>query len=108
MEEHGISPRFEYGFGLSYTTFAYDSLNIRSNGSSKSVTFSIRNTGGVDGTEIPQLYLGFPQGSGEPKKVLRGFSDVAVKVDESKNVTMTLTRLDMRYAMPSYSSGFGL
>ncbi|KAL4261768.1 glycosyl hydrolase 3 family protein [Pleurotus pulmonarius] len=95
MEEHGISPRFEYGFGLSYTTFAYDNLDIRSNGSSKSVTFSIRNTGGVDGTEIPQLYLGFPEGSGEPKKVLRGFSDVAVKVDESKNVTMTLTELDM-------------
>ena len=72
MDANNITPRFEFGFGLSYTTFKYSDLSIASSGDDTTVTFTVANSGSVDGTEIPQLYLGFPEGAGEPPRVLRG------------------------------------
>ncbi|KAF4563673.1 glycosyl hydrolase 3 family protein [Pleurotus pulmonarius] len=94
MEQNNITPRFEFGFGLSYTAFSYSNLQISNQGPFKVVKFKVRNAGSVDGTEIPQLYLGFPNGSGEPKKVLRGFSDVALTVGSSKTVEVKLSVRD--------------
>ena len=50
----GKSTRFPFGYGLSYTTFEYKDLKIDTEG----VTFTIKNTGNVSGTEIAQLYVG--------------------------------------------------
>ena len=62
------------------------------------VSFSIKNTGSLAGTEIPQLYLGYPASAGEPKKVLRNFEEVPLGTGESRTVTMLLDRRSMRYA----------
>ena len=45
--------------------------------------------------QIPQLYLHFPSGAGEPPSVLRGFSDVLLEPGESKVVMITLSRYDL-------------
>ncbi len=96
MDTKNIVPRFEFGFGLSYTTFGYSSLSIMSVGTSKVVSFTVTNTGAFPGTEKPQLYLGYPSGAGEPPKVLRGFEEVQLAVGANLTVTMTLSQRDFR------------
>jgi beta-glucosidase len=59
------------------------------------VSFNITNTGGVYGAESPQLYINFPQSSGEPPAVLRGFDSVVVSPGKSAKVTMNLSRYDL-------------
>jgi beta-glucosidase len=92
MAANGITPHFEFGFGLSYTTFEYSDLSASESG----VSFQITNTGDRDGTEIPQLYIAFPSGAGEPPLVLRGFDDVSVAAGESVTVQLELTDRDLR------------
>jgi beta-glucosidase len=110
----GISPRYEFGFGLSYTTFSYSSLQINKvNGVSTGeyptgaiveggqedlwdvlyhVTASVSNTGSVDGAEVAQLYVGIPGG---PVRQLRGFSKVDIEPGKSAQVSFDLTRRDL-------------
>jgi len=96
MDERGVVPRFEFGFGLSYTTFTYSSISISLSGTTYHVSFTVANSGPLAGTEIPQLYLGYPPSAAEPKKVLRGFDEVPLGVGESKTVTMLLDQRSMR------------
>lgn len=114
MDSKNIRARFEFGFGLSYTTFAYSALSISQSGTSYSVTFTVANTGAFAGAEKPQLYLSFPPAAEEPKKVLRGFEEVILDPGASSSVTIALSERDMRYvcvvSMPiqlgnSYSIG---
>lgn len=104
MDEQGITPQFEFGFGLSFTTFSYSSLSITSSGSSKVISFNIANTGAFDGTEIPQMYLGLPDSAGEPQKVLRGFDEVVLAVGQTSTVSMTISQKEMSiWDVPSQS-----
>jgi len=96
MESKGIKPRFDFGFGLSYTTFAYSDLKISTSGTGLTVVATIKNTGSVPGTEIPQLYLGFPANAGEPPKVLRGFEEVFLQAGGSASITFSLNQRDLR------------
>merc|ERR1712039_994419 len=68
------------------TTFEYSELTA----SSTLVTLSVRNTGGLDGAEVVQLYLGFPKQSDEPPKQLKGFQKVLVKAGASVKVSFPL------------------
>ncbi|KAJ7110730.1 glycoside hydrolase family 3 protein [Mycena crocata] len=99
MDAQGITPHYEFGFGLSYTTFAYSALSIASTGSGTSsqvvIKFTLANTGAVAGTEIPQLYLAYPASAGEPKRVLRGFEEVKLAVGTSSSVSMTISAREM-------------
>ncbi|CAF5142069.1 unnamed protein product, partial [Rotaria sp. Silwood1] len=61
------------------------------------ITFVITNTGKVYGSEVPQLYLGFPSEAEEPPKVLRGFERVYLAAGESKQVSLVLTQKDISY-----------
>jgi beta-glucosidase len=61
------------------------------------IKFTINNTGKVDGSEVPQLYLGFPAEAQEPPKVLPGFERVYLAAGKSKQVTLTLTQEDISY-----------
>ncbi|EFP74047.2 uncharacterized protein PGTG_00003 [Puccinia graminis f. sp. tritici CRL 75-36-700-3] len=120
FDTYNIQPRFEFGFGLSYTTFKYDSLSIsKANpGSSRRNTknvsskpdpdlslydnllklqFRVTNTGELSGNEVAQLYVGFPSEVDEPPKVLRGFERVFLAKGETKTVSLDLRKKDLSY-----------
>lgn len=114
FDAHDITPRYEFGFGLSYTSFDYSNLKIhRSNVSTTEyppsaaieqggnphlwdeiVTISalVTNTGDVDGDEVAQLYVGIPNG---PVRQLRGFEKVRVVAGETVPVAFPLKRRDL-------------
>jgi beta-glucosidase len=59
------------------------------------VSFIVRNSGGYNGAEVSQLYLGFPASAGEPPKVLRGFEKTSLRKGQSKAVSVSLRRKDV-------------
>ncbi|KAG2020918.1 cellulose-binding beta-glucosidase [Coprinopsis cinerea AmutBmut pab1-1] len=104
MDEKNIRPRFEFGFGLSYTTFGYSNLAITRDGPGFQVSFTVANTGAFAGAEKPQLYLAYPPNAGQPKKVLRGFEEAILEVGASTRVTINLSERDMSvWDVPSQS-----
>ena len=76
-------PAYEFGFGLSYSTFAYSNLAVAPD---LSVTFELANTGTRAGTEVAQLYLEFPTAAGEPSKRLAGWARVELAPGERRRV----------------------
>ena len=97
-----ISPRYCFGFGLSYTTFSIGNLHVSAQGKGKArtvtVTAKVTNTGKRTGAEIVQLYIR-PQEDRADRCVqtLKGFSRVNLKPGQSKTVTMKLDWRDFAY-----------
>lgn len=111
-----ITPRYEFGFGLTYTTFEYADLKLSvtarganastfppptpvTQGGSESlwdilaiIYVDVKNTGAVAASEVPQLYVGIPNA---PAKQLRGFEKVPLQPEESKTASFSLTRRDL-------------
>ncbi|MGA2117152.1 MAG: glycoside hydrolase family 3 C-terminal domain-containing protein [Bryobacteraceae bacterium] len=79
-------PLFPFGFGLSYTTFAYSNLKAAMD----SVSVTVRNTGKREGAEIVQVYAGLPPAAKEPPKRLVAWQKVRLAPGEQKSVTLTL------------------
>ena len=86
-------PLFPFGFGLSYTTFAYSQLKAAASGQNVTVTFSVRNTGKVAGAEVAQVYVSLPATAGEPPKRLVAWDKIQLAAGESKAVTLTVESL---------------
>jgi beta-glucosidase len=78
---------FPLGFGLSYTTYAYSGLTIKSD-NGLTVSFMVKNTGKRAGTEIAQVYTSLPNAAGEPPKRLIGWARVELAAGESKQVSI--------------------
>jgi len=89
FEEKKLTPLFPFGFGLSYTQFAYSDLRA----TPTAITFTLRNTGSVAGDEIAQAYITLPKDAGEPFRKLAGFKRVALAPGESKQVEIPLDPL---------------
>ena len=101
-EKRRISPLFPFGYGLSYTTFRYDGIELSKadigENDEAEVTVTLTNTGAVDGKEIVELYVreNEPVVS-RPEKELRAFKKVFIKAGESEKVTMKLDRRAFAY-----------
>jgi beta-glucosidase len=105
FDKHGIEPRFEFGFGLSYTTFRYSSLTLSvkdldpstpCNGkhmwdTAAVVETAVTNTGEREGQEVVQLYLAIPD---SPPRQLRGFEKVRLAPGEKATVQFELDKRD--------------
>lgn len=89
---------FPFGHGLSYTAFEYSNPEIRIADGRIRVFCDVTNIGGYDGAEVLQLYVKAPHtGVFKPKKELRAFAKVYLKVGESKRVEMDFRVDDLRY-----------
>jgi len=81
-------PLFAFGFGLSYTSYAYSGLTVDSE--AKTARFTIKNVGKRAGTEIAEVYVRLPQGSDESFKRLVGWKRVTLSPGESQTVTVAI------------------
>lgn len=89
FEAQHKEPLFPFGFGLSYTSYAYSDLNVDS--SAKTARFTITNTGKRMGTEIAEVYARLPQGTNESSyKRLVGWKRVTLAPGESQTVTVPI------------------
>jgi beta-glucosidase len=102
-QEKNIKPLFPFGFGLSYTQFRYSGLTVSQTGSRSApqieVTFQVTNTGSRTGSDVPQVYLGFPHidEGDEPQLQLRAFEKVNLKQGESKTIHLQLDKSAFSY-----------
>jgi len=100
----GVAPQFPFGFGLSYTTFAYDNLRLAPalrTGETLSVCFDVINTGTRPGTEVAQLYLSDCAASvPRPVKELKGFAAVTLQPGERRTVQLDLDETALRFFCP--------
>lgn len=121
FDAQNMSVRYEFGFGLSYTTFSVADLQINAVSESitaaapaqpihpggntalweslYNVTVTLTNTGTVAGAEVPQLYISLPASApaGTPPKQLRGFEKVKLEAGACETVSFSLMRRDLSY-----------
>ncbi|WP_228564056.1 glycoside hydrolase family 3 C-terminal domain-containing protein [Catenulispora rubra] len=98
-DSRGLTPLFPFGFGLSYTSFAFSDLHISPliQGGAATVTATVTNTGSRAGADVAQLYVTDPAASGQPPRQLEGFARVDLRPGQSQTVSFPLTEQNLRY-----------
>ena len=91
-DRNGVKPLFPFGFGLSYTTFAYSNLNVTKTGANEvAVSFDVTNTGKRAGKEVAELYVHQQKCSvPRPEKELKGYEKIELKPGQKQRVTIKL------------------
>ncbi|MGD1081335.1 MAG: glycoside hydrolase family 3 C-terminal domain-containing protein [Candidatus Sulfotelmatobacter sp.] len=97
FDRSATKPLFAFGYGLSYTTFAYGKLSVTPQTGNLnepvSVSFEVRNTGHRESAEVAEVYVGDSHaGIPRPVKELKAFAKVNLRPGESRRVTLTLER----------------
>lgn len=100
--DSAIEPLYPFGYGLSYTTFAYDNFKLSSKtigfGEKLKISIDVANTGSYDGTEVVQLYIRDIVGSvTRPMRELKGFERVSLKKGEKKTVVFEISSDDLKF-----------
>jgi beta-glucosidase len=93
-------PLYPFGYGLSYTTFAYSALNVKTPNPDGTINVSVtvKNTGKRDGDEVVQLYVAFPNSKvARPIKQLKGFERIHIPAGETRQVDLVLQPEDLSY-----------
>lgn len=89
-----IAPLFPFGYGLSYTRFAFSRIRVRPGRTTSrgqvTVSADITNTGHRAGADVAQLYVGDPASTGEPPEQLKGFARVFLQPGQTRRVTFRL------------------
>ena len=95
--EMSARPLYPFGYGLSYTTFKYDNLQIKKQGPTTfEVSLKVTNTGQYDGDEVVQLYLHDEFAStAQPLKQLKKFQRIFIPKGETRDITFTLEAEDL-------------
>jgi beta-glucosidase len=86
-------PLFPFGYGLSYTNFAFGHLKVSPRPDRHgrvTVSVNVRNTGSRTGAEVAQVYVTAPASAGEPPRQLKGFAKVTLRPGQTKRVTLRL------------------
>ena len=100
-DKHDVAPAFPFGYGLSYTSFAYSNLAVTARfDGSVDVAFDVKNTGATAGSDVAQVYVGpGPAVSGVQQAVrsLRGFDRVTLQSGETKHEAITLAPRSFQY-----------
>jgi beta-glucosidase len=89
FDRNGLRPLFPFGFGLSYTTFAYANITAAAVESTITVSVDVKNTGLRGGADIPQFYVRRPDDPGFPIRLV-GWSKVSLEPGETRRVTLTV------------------
>jgi beta-glucosidase len=97
-DNSSVKPLFPFGFGLSYTNFKYSNLKVTTSGKTATVTFTVKNTGKVDGADVAQVYVHQQHSTlPRPEKELKGFQKVFLHAGESKTVSIILNEGAFQY-----------
>jgi beta-glucosidase len=83
-------PLYNFGFGLSYSTFQYSGLTAERTSRGAEIRATVKNTSDRDGDEVVQLYVAGGPGEDEPIRNLRGFQRIHLRAGESRQVSFTL------------------
>jgi beta-glucosidase len=102
FDKENIAPLFPFGYGLSYSTFAYSGLKVeKASDGGLHISVDLKNTGGTDSDEVPQVYLGapseIPAGVQFPVRALAAFDRVHLAAGESKTVTLHVAPRQLQY-----------
>lgn len=120
FDKYNVTPRYEFGYGLSYTTFDYSNLTVSITNATVlaskyptgtlavggkedlwyeavQVSVNIQNNGTVDGNEVSQLYVQFPDEADAPLRQLRGFERTFITTGSTETVTFSVKRRDLSY-----------
>ena len=86
----GHTPAYAFGYGLSYTHFSWSAESLHRTSAGERVSVRVTNTGPRAGTDVVEVYLGYPSQYGEPPMQLRGVGRVTLAPGRSKTVNVTL------------------
>jgi len=98
LDKKDLKPAYPFGFGLSYTRYAYNDLRVKNTGQSLEITVSVHNSGGQDGEEIVQAYVGVEDSRiDRQKKLLKGFEKAAIPAGGTVDVAISIPLEELRY-----------
>jgi beta-glucosidase len=97
----GTKPLFPFGFGLSYTTYAFHDLRVTRVAGGYTLTVQVANTGHRAGTDIAQAYLTFPKRAGEPPGQLAAFAPVTLAAGSTTTVTLHVADSQLTTYLPT-------
>jgi beta-glucosidase len=85
------APLYPFGFGLSYSTFAYSGLHTKRNSDGAEISATVKNTSSRDGDEVVQMYFTGPAEEDAEVRSLRGFQRIHLRAGESRRVSFTVS-----------------